>query len=125
MTAKASNADAYSLVLDIGATYDASSAAEKSRAVSGAVKLAFFQVYNKAVATRYVHLFAGVAVPTNGSVPLLRLNANASSASSPVTLPVPICFEAGYILVCSSTQETLTIAAADDMYFTSAYQETP
>lgn len=123
--ARAHNADLFHQTQSTGATYDASSVAEKSRAVSGDVMLSFVQCYNKNVATRYLMIFAGTSVPTNSSVPLVRVAVNAGSASSPATLPMPIRFTAGYILVCSSTPETLTLAAADDMYFTSAYQGVP
>jgi len=92
-----------------------SKAAEKFCAISGATALYGFTVSNANAATRYVLLFDLEVLPADGSVPVAPYAIATVSDKETAWIP-PRRMDRGIVLAASTTQNTLTLAAAEHIF---------
>jgi hypothetical protein len=74
-----------------------------------------FTVTNTNAAARFALLFDTSVLPANGAVPIFAKSVPAGDAVGFSWIP-PRSFQAGCFIVNSTTQATLTIGAADQLY---------
>lgn len=86
-------------------------------------KLISVDGFNNAVATRYIMLFNGTAVPANGTVPYVTPIAVSTGANFSFTMPGGrLSFPTGIVWASSTTATSLTITVGADVWLTAAYQ---
>ena len=96
--------------------YSSNAAEKQCRASSGPSYLFGFTVSNANVAARFVLLFDANVFPSAGAVPVASYSV-ATVASVGVSYWPPRRMDNGIVLCGSSTQNTLTLAAANDHLF--------
>ena len=88
----------------------------KSASVPANVIVDGFQVYNSNAAARFVCVLEGGSLPPDGTVPLFTLDAAAQSPVGMSFTPNGRFCENGLTLALSTTDTTLTAAAADGLF---------
>ena len=100
--------------------YSSNAAEKQALVVSGPAYLFGFTVSNANAAARFIQLFDTNAFPANGAVPNASFQV-ATVASVGVAFWPPRRMDRGIVLCGSSTQNTLTLAAANDHVFDVQY----
>lgn len=95
--------------------YSSNAAEARCMVAGGASYLFGFTVSNANAATRFVQLFDSSTFPANGAVPRLSVSV-ATVADKEMLWYPPRRMDAGIILCCSTTQNTLTLAGADHIF---------
>lgn len=89
----------------------------KSQAVAGAKKLYSVTGYNSNASAQYILLFDLAALPANGTIPLLALQAVGKNAFSWDFGPEGMSMAAGVVVANSSNDTSLTLGGAADCLF--------
>jgi hypothetical protein len=83
---------------------------------TGTCRLYGFTVTSTNVAAQFILVIDAVAVPANGKIPRLALNVAAASPVGAYWGSVGRFFEHGIVICNSTTQNTLTLGAADCLF---------
>ena len=86
---------------------------EAAAVIAGASQLYGFTVFSTNIATQFLWLFDGRAVPANGTTGGMPLVAITASTASPFLWLPPRSFYAGIVLANSSSATTFTAGVAD------------
>lgn len=89
--------------------------AETRCAISGATLLFGFTVSNSNAAARFIQVFDLETFPANGDVPLIVVSCPATGDKEMLWIP-PRRMDRGIVICSSTTQNTLTLGAAEFLF---------
>ncbi len=73
-------------------------------------------IYNSSASTRYIQIFNATTLPGNGDVPHLPPLVVAAGTNVSLDVFTGVYFDTGIVIASSSTDDTLTITGAADMF---------
>jgi len=95
--------------------YSSNVAETRCRVVTGASYLFGFTVSNSNAAARFIQVFDSDAFPANGAVPQVCVSCPATADKEMIWIP-PRRMDRGIIICSSTTQNTLTLGAAEFLF---------